>query len=293
MAAAGALGLDVAGVDVVCEDCGQPLEDQRGAVVEVNAGPGLRMHLEPSAGRPRDVGAAVVDALFPNEETGRIPVVAVAGGSVVARLIAWLCRAGGRFAGLACRDGLLLNGRLADSHDAATAGGARSVLANRRTQVAVLEVSPRSIEEEGLGFDQADVTVMIGSVVGAWDAGIRQVVSAATKSSGCVILDGISPQIAAIATKLPQRALLFAADEAMEVLMSHRRANGPVAFVRDGMLMLAEGPDETGLVSAADIPAVRNGHLPVEAALAGVAAAWRLGVSPDCIRDGLRTFEWK
>lgn len=287
VAAARAIGLDVAGVDVVCEDCGRPLAGQRGAVVEVNAGPGLRMHLEPSAGRPRDVGAAIVDALFPAGETGRVPVVAVAGvgGAVTARLIAWLCRAGGRAAGLACRAGLFADGHRATPRDAATAAGARSVLANRRTQVAVLEVSPESVRADGLGFDRADVTVVTGLAGEGWDRATAKVVPAATSPVGCAVLDAADPDAAALAADVPGPVLFFGTDEADAVLAAHRQAGGPVAFVRGGMLTLAEGPAEMALVGMPEVPGMR-----AETALAAAAAAWRLGISLDHIREGLRTF---
>jgi cyanophycin synthetase len=103
--AARIVGLDIAGVDLVCEDISQPLDEQRGAIVEVNAGPGLLMHLKPESGQPRPVGRAIVDELFPNGDDGRIPVVGVSGSlgkTTVARLIARLLALSGKHTGLAC-----------------------------------------------------------------------------------------------------------------------------------------------------------------------------------------------
>src|SRR5262249_36154769 len=115
--AARAVGLDIVGIDVLATDISRPLEEQRGAVVEVNAGPGLRMHLEPSQGKPRPVGEAIVDRLFPQGQMGRIPIAAVtgAGQTTTARLLAHLLARPGVVVGLACGDGLYVGGRRIDA----------------------------------------------------------------------------------------------------------------------------------------------------------------------------------
>jgi cyanophycin synthetase len=123
-AAARAVGLDIAGVDVVAEGVDRPLEESGGAVVEVNAGPGLRMHLDPSAGNPRPVGEAIVRLLFP-EGDGRIPLAAVAGGAKAVRLLGHLLAGAGHVVGTACSEGLHVGGRQVDARDCSTARGAR------------------------------------------------------------------------------------------------------------------------------------------------------------------------
>src|SRR5262249_8708363 len=158
-----AVGLDIAGVDVVAEDIGRPPEAQGGAVVEVNAGPGLRMHLEPSAGTPRDVGAAVVDMLFPAGQTGRIPVAAVAGvngKTTTTRLPAHLLRQAGHRVGMTCTDGTYFDDRRTEARDCSGPRSARNVLLNPRVTAAVLETARGGILREGLGFDLCDVAVM-------------------------------------------------------------------------------------------------------------------------------------
>lgn len=157
IAAARAVGLDVAGIDIVCEDISQPLGPQRGAIVEVNAGPGLRMHLEPSAGKPRDVGAAVVDALFPNGESGRIPVVAVVGTGV--REVAARLARGGRFVGTASSDGIWLGTRHTDSRPAANVDSVQSVLLHPRVEAVAFEVTEAGFLAEGLALDRCDLVL--------------------------------------------------------------------------------------------------------------------------------------
>jgi cyanophycin synthetase len=158
--AARVVGLDIAGVDVVCQDVGRPLEEQGGAVVEVNAGPGLRMHLEPSSGPGRPVGEAIVEMLFPPGETGRVPLVAVAGpgaADVAARLAAT-----GRTVGLASVGGTFVAGRhLGD--DGARRSAARRVLGHPRVEAAVIEVTAAGVAAEGLPFDRCEVAVLPAS----------------------------------------------------------------------------------------------------------------------------------
>lgn len=159
VAAARAVGLDIAGVDVVAPAIDVPLEQSGGVVVEVNAGPGLRMHLEPSAGTPRPVGEAIVRLLFPEGTSARVPLAAVTDGTT-ARLLAHLLAAAGEVVGLACAGGLYVGGRRLDPGDARSAASVRAVLLNPRVTAAVLEVEPTRVLREGLGFDRCDVAVL-------------------------------------------------------------------------------------------------------------------------------------
>src|SRR5262249_7858938 len=161
--AARIVGLDIAGVDVVCCDVAMPLEKQSGVIVEVNAAPGLRMHLEPSAGTPRPVGEAIVATMFPEGDTGRIPVVAVSGTTgkrTRTRLIAHIFRTSGKRVGMTCTDGIYLNDRRIDTGDCSGPKSARAVLLNPQVDAAVLETARGGILREGLGFDACDAAVI-------------------------------------------------------------------------------------------------------------------------------------
>src|SRR5690606_6511163 len=143
--------------DVVCEHIGRPLEAQGGAIVEVNAGPGLLMHLKPAVGQPRPVGRAIVDQLFPEGDSGRIPVVGVAGSrdtATVARLVAWLLHLAGRKVGLASADGLFAGARRVDRRPSAEFEAAQRLLINREVQAAVIETGARTILRDGLPYDR-------------------------------------------------------------------------------------------------------------------------------------------
>ncbi|HVA48147.1 MAG TPA: cyanophycin synthetase, partial [Pirellulales bacterium] len=158
--AARMVGLDVAGVDIVACDIARPLEERGGAVVEVNAGPGLRMHLGPSHGRPRPVAEAIVERMFAPGETGRIPLVAVTGTNgktTTTRLLAHVLASAGSSVGMACSDGVFIAGRRIEAGDCSGPRSARSVLLNPAVDAAVLETARGGILREGLGFDLCDV----------------------------------------------------------------------------------------------------------------------------------------
>ncbi|MGI5863581.1 MAG: cyanophycin synthetase, partial [Myxococcales bacterium] len=161
--AARAVGLDIAGIDVVCADVSVPLEEQGGLVVEVNAGPGFRMHLSPSSGKPRPVGEAVIDSVFPEGDNGRIPVVAISGNNgktTTTRLIAHIFEAMGKRVGMTCTDGLYIDRRRIDDGDCSGPKSARTVLFHPLVEVAVLETARGGLLREGLGFDRCDVGVV-------------------------------------------------------------------------------------------------------------------------------------
>jgi cyanophycin synthetase len=295
-----AVGLDIAGVDVVAVDIGQPLESQRGAVVEVNAGPGLRMHLEPSAGRPRPVGEAVVASLFPEGQTGRIPLVAVTGvngKTTTTRLIAHLLRAphagpppqGGRekegplppcgggpawggVVGMACTDGLYIGDRRIETRDCSGPRSARALLLNPRVDAAVLETARGGILREGLGFDSCQVAVVTN--IGQGDhldlrgietvedlARVKRTLVESVAPDGVAVLNAADPLVAAMSDRCPGRVIFFARDGAHPTLMSHRARGERVVFVRFGAIVLAEGGREEVLAPLTSVPLTHGGRI--------------------------------
>ncbi len=316
--AARAVGLDIAGVDVMAEDISRPLEEQRGAVVEVNAGPGLRMHLQPSVGKHRAVGEAVVEMLYPAGNTGRIPVAAVTGvngKTTTTRLLAHILCGTGKVVGMTCTDGAyifarpdpdrpaLRKGRCIDARDCSGPRSAAAVLLNPRVEAAVLETARGGILREGLGFDCCDVAVVTN--VGAGDhfglrgietlpelARVKRVVVEAVAPTGAGVLNAADPLVAAMAEYCPGKVVYFAADEGAPALAAHRRAAGRVLFVRGGSIIVAEGAWETVLTPLELIPLTHHGMVPfqVENVLAAAGAAWSLRVHFDSIRSGLASF---
>src|SRR5262249_42497639 len=146
----------------------------------VNAGPGLRMHLEPSSGKARPVGEAVVASLYPEGQTGRIPIAAVSGvngKTITTRLLSHLLRRAGQIVGMTCTDGTYIDGRRTETRNGTGSHSARAVLLTPQVEAAVLETARNSILREGLGFDQCDVAV-VTNTRGANHASLRGIETA-------------------------------------------------------------------------------------------------------------------
>ena len=304
--AAKMVGLDICGVDVVAVDIGRPLEEQQGVIVEVNAAPGLRMHLEPSSGTPRNVGAAIVDLLFAPGQTGRIPIVAVTGTNgktTTARLTAHLVRQTGRRTAMTCTDGIYIDDRRIEVGDCAGPGSATAVLMNPLVEAAVLETARGGILRAGLGFDRCDVAVVTniaeGDHLGLSEietpeqlAIVKRCIVDVVKPEGTAVLNADDPLTVNMQTYCDGSVLFFSRNEQSPVLVKHREHGGKAAFVRNNTIILATGEEEISLISLAQVPLTHGGRVgfQVENALASAAAAWSLGVPLDGIRTGLQTF---
>lgn len=321
--AARAVGLDIAGVDVVATDIDRPLEEQHGAVVEVNAGPGLRMHLEPSTGQPRPVGEAIVSMLFPEGETGRIPIIAVTGvngKTTTTRLVAHLLAeprpsGSGRIANrsltvaaqngiaLTCTDGIYIDGRRIRGNDCSGPRSARAVLLNPNVRAAVLETARGGILRQGLGFDFCDVAIVTN--IGGGDhldahgietveelARVKRTVVENVAANGVAVLNAADPLVAAMADHCPGRVFFFARDADHPVLTAHRKRGERAIFARRDQIVLAEGQREEVLTSLERVPLTHGGRIAfqVENVLAACAAVWSLNMPLDAIRAGLCSF---
>ena len=304
--AAQIVGLDVAGLDVVAGDISQRLEDQGGVVVEVNAGPGLAMHLAPSVGTPRPVGEAIVDTLFPPGENGRIPIVCVTGTNgktTVTRLVAHILRSAGRVVGMTSSDGIDVSGRTIEGGDCAGPRSARKILVNPQVEAAVFEAARGGILREGLGFDRCDVAV-VTNIGQADHLGLHNVNTVedmftvkrtpvdVVLPTGSAVLNASDPLVAKMAPLCAGSVIFFALDGAHPTLQQHCGQGKRAAFVRDGQLILCEGAVETDLISVNEIPITLSGRVSfqVENALAAASVAWALGLPNEAIRTGLETF---
>jgi cyanophycin synthetase len=303
--AAQTIGLHICGVDVVCETMLRPLEEQSGGIVEVNAAPGLRMHLAPSFGRPRNVGVPMVDALFPPGQDGRIPLVAVTGTNgktTTTRLIAHLFTAHGWRTAMTNTDGVYVNGRQIDSGDCSGPKSARNALAHPETDAVVLECARGGLLREGLGFDRAQVAVVTN--VGEGDhlglnfihtvedvAVLKRVIVQNVAQDGYAVLNAADPHVAAMAASCPGKVIFFAADRHHPVMATHRAQGARVVYVDEGHIVAAEGSWRES-IPLRDIPLTRGGTIgfQVENAMASIAAAWGVGLPWQTIRRGLAGF---
>ncbi len=303
--AARVIGLDIAGIDVVAQDITQPLQGQRGVIVEVNAGPGLRMHICPSSGRPRPVGEAIIDMLYP-DDNGRVPIVSVTGvngKTTTTRLVSHIIACTGKKVGMACTDGIYIHNRRIDAGDCSGPQSARNVLMNPAVEAAVLETARGGILREGLGFDTCDVGIVTNIAEGdhlglsyietlEQLAKVKRCVIEAVSKNGYGVLKANDPLTAEMAEKCKGGVIFFAIDGNDPVLVNHRAKGGRGAFVRDNSVILAEGSVDFPLLSLDRIPLTHNGRIPfqVENVLAAAAACWGLGMPCEQIRIGLESF---
>ncbi|WP_343498987.1 cyanophycin synthetase [Achromobacter denitrificans] len=305
VSAARMIGLDICGVDVVAESVLYPLEDQHGGVVEVNAAPGLRMHLNPSFGKGRAVGEAIVANMYADGDDGRIPVVAVAGTNgktTTVRLTAHILGAAGNRVGMTNSDGVYVDNLRIDTGDCSGPRSARSVLMHPDVDAAVFETARGGILREGLAFDRCNVAIVtnigmgdhlgLGYISTVEDlAVVKRVIVQHVHPGGTAVLNAADPIVAEMAASCPGSITYFAEDRNHPVMATHR-AQGQRAVYRDGdAIVAAQGAEETRYPLAA-IPLTRNGTISfqVENAMASIAAAWALGLDEDVIRRGLATF---
>jgi len=305
VAAARMVGLDICGVDAVCENVSRPLEAQGGGIVEANAAPGLRMHLDPSYGKGRDVGAAILDTLFAPGDTGRIPVVAVTGTNgktTTVRLIAHLLSRAGRRTGMTTTDGVYVGGRLIDTGDCSGPKSARNVLFHPEVDAAVLETARGGILREGLGFDRCDVAVVTN--LGSGDhlglnyittteelAVVKRVIVQNVGPDGTAVLNAADPNVAKMEIACPGKLIFFAPDPHHPV-MTMQRAQGRRAIFREGDDIVCCETGTMERLPLAGIPLTRGGAIgfQVENVMAAVGAAWALGLDWNLIRLGLAGF---
>ncbi len=291
--AAKVVGLDIAGIDMVARDISKPLHTQGGAIVEVNAGPGLLMHLKPAVGAPRPVG--------------RIPLVGVAGTrntATISRVVAWLLHLSGHHTGLACRDGLFLDRRLVEATDCAHWEAAHRLLMNKMVQAAVIESDARTILRDGLAYDRCQVGVVTDmdgvETLAEFDVHEQDQMTKVMRTQvdvvlaeGAAVLNAAIPQVADLAPLSDGDVVLYAQDGTLPVIAEHRaKDNGRAVFVKNGRVVLATGSAEHVLGALSDLTFGRNAVVPdTDALLAAIGAAWALDIAPDLIGAGIKTFE--
>ena len=311
--AARAVGLDICGVDVVCRTVFAPLEQQSGGIVEVNAAPGLRMHLSPSFGKGRAVGEAVINTLFGSAgEDGRIPTVAVTGTNgktTTAKLIARIFEQAGLRVGTTGTDGIRVGQHLIDTGDCSGPKSARSVLMHPDVDAAVLETARGGLLREGLGFDRCSVAVVTN--IGQGDhlgldfintvedlAVLKRVIVQNVAPTGAAVLNADDPMTAAMAEACPGEVIYFgganpATDDldGLSLLAFERARGSRVVFRRNGHIVAVQGRSEFR-IPLAQVPLTRNGTIgfQVENVMAAVAACWASGIDWATIAEALADF---
>ncbi len=308
--AARVVGLDICGIDLILPDISQPMPERGGGIVEVNAGPGLRMHQFPSEGQPRDVGAAIVDMLFPDGSDGRIPIVAVTGTNgktTVTRMIAHALAATGKTVGMTTTSGIHVGDREVAHGDMTGPLSAQAILCDPAVEVAVLETARGGIVRGGLGYDWSDVAVMTNVQLdhvgqdGIEDLDdilhIKSLVVERVRDGGTVVLNADDPLVLSLAERPDLarrgcRVVLFSLEANSEAVRSHVAAGGTAYVERGGAIVELCGKRSTPLVRIDAIPITFEGtaSFNVANALAAAAACRALGVSVERLRDSFGSF---
>ncbi|WP_072621069.1 cyanophycin synthetase [Spirulina major] len=300
------IGLDIAGIDVVTSDISKPLRETDGVIVEVNAAPGFRMHAAPSAGLPRNVGAAVLDLLFPDGASPRIPIVAITGTNgktTTTRLIAHIFRQTGKTIGFTTTDGIYVGNYLVEKGDTTGPQSAQVILKDPTVEVAILETARGGILRSGVAFDQCDVGVVLNVAadhLGIGDintveqmAHVKSVIAEVAAPSGYAVLNADDPLVAKMAERAKAKIAYFSMDPDNPVLQDHLRRGKLAAVYENGYLSIMEGNWTLRIEEAKNIPITLAGMAPfmIANALAACLAAFAQGVDVEEIRQGVRTFQ--
>jgi cyanophycin synthetase len=307
--AATVVGLDVAGIDFVAPDIAEPVREAGGAIVEVNAAPGFRMHTHPTVGEPQYVAKPVLDLLFPPGTPSRIPIIAVTGTNgktTTSRMIAHVFKGMGRRVGMTSTDGIVVDERLVIRADASGPKSARMVLQNPRVDMAVFEVARGGILREGLGYQRNDVAVVLNIApdhlgIGGVDtledlARVKQVIVEAVPRDGFAVLNADDPLVADMRRVCSGEVVWFTMRPDNELVEDHcRRGGRAVALDRSSlgdMIVIRHGRRTMQLAWTHLLPATFDGKamMNVQNAMAAAGAAFAAGAHLHDIRQGLRTF---
>jgi cyanophycin synthetase len=310
------IGMDICGIDLVMRNIGAPVEwsgvaKTGGGIIELNAAPGLRMHLYPSEGKPRDVGGAIIEMLYPAGSDGRIPIISVTGTNgktTVTRMIGHVLAQAGRKVGVTTTDGIYIGDRRVVEGDTTGPHSARTILSDPAVEVAVLETARGGIVRRGLGYDWSDISVMtnispdhIGQdgIESVEDlVYIKSLVAERVREGGTLILNADDEHLSRLmenprVSKLPKRVVYFSLRENNPLVDAHTAAGHAAYFMRDGFVVEVNDQVETPLLRVADIPCTFGGAAEFQIAnvLAAVAACRAYGLTGEGLRESLQSFD--
>jgi cyanophycin synthetase len=317
--AARTIGLeDICGVDIISEDISEPLRARGNGIIELNAAPGLRMHLFPGKGSRRDVGGAIMELLYPPGAPSRVPIISITGTNgktTVARMVSHIIAETGAIAGMTSTDGIYIGQERVLEADATGPDSARAVLSDPSVEMAVLETARGGIIRRGLGYDWSDVGVItniqedhIGQdgIEGIRDlVFIKSLVAECVREGGTLVLNADDEHAAGleraphVSGSIRRQIVYFSMTEDNAVLGRNRRKAGTRNyFVKDGVIIEAyAGPEAPGgsespVIRVSDIPAAMEGtcEFNVQNAMAALAACRALGIDLKSAARGLASF---
>ncbi len=299
------VGLDVAGVDIMCKDISLPYSQGGGAVIEVNAAPGIRMHHYPNEGKSQDVAGQIIDYLFPNSAKGRIPIFSITGTNgktTVTRMIGHILQQAGFYVGMTTTDGIYINGTCVQKGDTTGPTSAKVVLNDPKVNVAVLETARGGIVRSGLAFETCDVGIVtnitedhIGQdgIENLEDlAFIKSLIVESVSPKGVALLNADDKHVAAMAPKVKGNIVYFSIEPDNIVIKRHLGVGGQAFFVKKGYIYAASGDKAKRIAKVADIPVTFGGIAlqNLQNAVIAAAACYSAEVPLTCIKRGLSTF---
>ena len=297
------VGLDIAGIDLIIDDISRPFDEQRGAITGICSNPDLRCYIKHEHVPPKQVGAVIIDHLFSPEESGRIPVIGIAGSqgtTLIARLIAWLLHISGKQVGLACREGLYLNLRQISTGNSVNWDACQQLLINRSMESVVIENDARMILNEGLVYDQCAVGV-VTDVLGHETLGefyiddqtalynVLRTQIDVVLPTGVAVLNASDPLVLQMAALCDGKTILYANKSTLDAIDHHRDQGNQCVVLREENIVLIHDKQETRLLPISALN--RSLSAKLECVLAAVAAAWALDIKPQWIITGLSSFE--
>lgn len=299
------IGLDICGIDIMTTDIGQPLPDTGGAVLEVNAGPGFRMHLAPATGLPRNVAGHVIDMLYPPGSTSRIPIVAVTGTNgktTTTRLIAHMVKMKGYKVGYTTSDGVYIQNRLLMAGDCTGPASAEFVLKDPTVDFAVLECARGGLLRAGLGFKNCDVGIVTNvapdhlGLKGIHTieqlAQVKGVIPETVLPDGYAILNADDDKVYDMRKALKCNVALFSMDEKNPHIKRHARNGGLSAIYENGYITICKGDWKMRVSKAVSVPLTFDGRAAfmIQNVLPAVLAGFVRGFSIDDIKVAIESF---
>jgi cyanophycin synthetase len=299
------IDLDNCGIDIMADDLTKPLNESGGAVLEVNAGPGFRMHLQPTSGLPRNVGGHVVDMLFPPGSDSRIPIIAVTGTNgktTTTRLIAHIAKMRGKKVGYTTTDGVYIQNRLLMTGDCTGPKSAEFVLKDPTVNFAVLECARGGLLRAGLGFKKCDigvVTNVAGDHLGLKGihtidqlAKVKGVIPETVHKDGYSVLNADDDRVYAMRNNVESHFALFSMDEDSPRIKRHSSRGGVSAVYENGYVTIFRGEWKMRVSLAANVPLTKGGKAAfmIQNVLAGVLACYLHGFSIEDIKVAIESF---
>jgi cyanophycin synthetase len=303
--AAKVIGLDIAGIDIITQDIRKPVIEIGGVIVEVNAAPGFRMHLQPSEGKNRNVGRYVVDMLFPTGTPSRIPIISVTGTNgktTTVRLISHILKSTGKRVGFTTTEGIFIGNELIVKGDMTGPYSTRVILRDPSVDSAVLEIARGGILREGLGYEFADVGVVLnisedhlglkGIDTMEEMANVKSLVIEMVREGGCAVLNADDPITSEMSDKTKAKVVYFSLNKDNPVIQRHRRKGGMCVVLDDGVLTIFKGDVVIPVIEAVEIPITLEGRalFNVQNCLAAIAVLHSIDIKINDIVSGLVTF---